>query len=476
MYKNLINGRLVEGKGKEFTVYNPENGKAIASLNGLNQEQTEEVLNAANDAFKTWSQLSLNEREKYILKFADVIESHKDKIVELLIEESGKTYGNACEDYHMLPDCLRYYIAEARAAKDEIIPDYDNKHINMIIKKPLGVVVGYLAWNFPLLNVGYKLGPILASGCTCIIKPSSQTPLSTLYIGELAIEAGIPAGVINIVTGDDYVVGTILNESKIPQMITLIGSSFTGRKIMQQAATSIKHYSLELGGSAPVIIAKDADVEKAATCVVNGKTGNAGQVCVAPNRIFVHKDIKERFLEKATDMLSDIAYGSGKYEAPGIHMQPMSSMKAVENMESLVKDAVEKGAVLVCGGKRLDREGYFFEPTILTGITKDMRVYKEEIFGPIIAISDMDDSDDLAVLANDTEYGLAAYLYTSSLDMGLSLSRKIDAGDVCVNEPCFCYNLPHGGCKQSGIGKDCSTFSLDEYYYIQRISIALKEN
>ncbi|MRM88997.1 aldehyde dehydrogenase family protein [Faecalicatena contorta] len=472
--KNYMNGKLVDGKGKKFTVYNPENGEAITDITGIDKKQTEEVLAAAQAAFITWSALSLNKREKYILKFVNVIEAHKDKIVEMLIEETGKTYGNAIEDYQMLPDCLRYFISEAKAQKDEMIPDYDNKHINMIIKKPRGVIVGYLAWNFPLLNVGYKLGPVLASGCTCILKPSSQTPITTLYIGELAIEAGIPAGVVNIITGDNSVVGTVLNESTIPQMITLIGSSFTGKKIMQQAATSIKYYSLELGGNAPVIVAADADVEKAATCVVNGKTGNAGQVCVAPNRVFVHKHIKEKFIKKAVEMLSNITYGSGKPQGEGLYMQPMSSMKAVENMEELVKDAVEKGATVLSGGKKADRAGYFFEPTLLTGVTKEMRVYKEEIFGPIIPVIEMDDTDDLKALANDTEYGLAAYLYTTSLNMGLSLSREIDAGTVCVNEPFFCYNLPHGGCKQSGIGKDCSTFSLEEYYFVQRISIVIE--
>lgn len=471
--KNYINGQLVTGNGAEFKVYNPVNGSEIMAIKGIDKAQTEEVLNAAQTAFESWSQLSISEREGYILKLADVIEANKEKIVNMLIEETGKTYGNAVEDYQMLPNCLRFFISEEKSRKDELIADYNDKHINMIIKKPLGVVVGYLAWNFPLLNVGYKLGPVLASGCTCILKPSAQTPITTLFIGELAKEAGLPDGVLNIITGDNDVVGTTLNESKIPQMITLIGSTFTGKTIMKQAATSIKHFSLELGGNAPVIVTKDADIEKAVRCVVNGKTGNAGQVCVAPNRIFVHKDQYETFVEKAASRLTNIEYGSGKSDAAFL-MQPMSSMKAVHNMEAFVADAVEKGAVVVSGGKRVEGNGYFFEPTILTGVTKEMRVYQEEIFGPIIPIISYDDQDDLAALANDTEYGLAAYVYTNSLDIGLELSRKIDAGTVCVNEPFFCYNLPHGGCKQSGIGKDCSIYSLDEYYYVQRITYAIK--
>lgn len=351
--KNYINGQLVTGNGAEFKVYNPVNGSEIMAIKGIDKAQTEEVLNAAQTAFESWSQLSISEREGYILKLADVIEANKEKIVNMLIEETGKTYGNAVEDYQMLPNCLRFFISEEKSRKDELIADYNDKHINMIIKKPLGVVVGYLAWNFPLLNVGYKLGPVLASGCTCILKPSAQTPITTLFIGELAKEAGLPDGVLNIITGDNDVVGTTLNESKIPQMITLIGSTFTGKTIMKQAATSIKHFSLELGGNAPVIVTKDADIEKAVRCVVNGKTGNAGQVCVAPNRIFVHKDQYETFVEKAASRLTNIEYGSGKSDAAFL-MQPMSSMKAVHNMEAFVADAVEKGAVVVSGGKRVE--------------------------------------------------------------------------------------------------------------------------
>lgn len=209
------------------------------------------------------SHLSLKEREGYILKFAGLIEANRDKIIDIIIAETGKSYEGAEEDFQMLPDCLRYYNEEVKTMPGTMLPDLHNQHVNMIIRKPLGVVVGYLAWNFPLLNLGYKLGPILASGCTCILKPSSQTPIATMYVGQLAVEAGIPAGVINIVVGDNDIVGTIFNESSIPQMITLIGSSKTGAKVMQQGAASIKRYSLELGGNAPAIVMKDADIENA---------------------------------------------------------------------------------------------------------------------------------------------------------------------------------------------------------------------
>lgn len=472
VFKNYINGKNVLGEGKTISVYNPVNGEVITEFKGISPKQAEETLNAAEKAFEKWSALSMSEREKYILKYVEVIEKHREELIDMLIEETGKTYVNAESDYQMLPDCLRYFMNEVKTLNGEIIPDYKDEHINMIIRKPLGVVVGYLAWNFPLLNVGYKLGPVLASGCTCILKPSSQTPLTTLYLGELAIEAGFPEGVINIVTGDNNLVGKVFNESQIPQMITLIGSSQTGRRIIQESSTSIKHYSLELGGNAPVIVMKDADVLDAAKKVAEGKINNCGQVCVAPNRIFVHQEVKNKFIEEITKYFETVEYGSGK-ENGKVLVAPLSSMKAVEAMESLVEDAIRKGAKVIIGGKRVNRQGYFFEPTILTGITKEMRVYKEEIFGPILPIIEYTDSDDIETLANDTEYGLAAYIYTNNLSKALNLAKNIDAGSVNVNEPYYQYNLPHGGCKQSGIGKDCSKYSLEEYFYIQRISIKL---
>ena len=468
--RNYINGKAVRGEGKNITVYNPANGTVIAEFPGVTADQAKEALEAASHAFKSWSVLPMQDRERYILRYADILESHREEIIQRLIEETGKTYTNAESDYQMLSDCLCYFIREMKSMQGQLLPDYEDKHISMIIRKPLGVVVGYLAWNFPLLNAGYKLGPALAAGCT--LKPSSLTPLTTLYLGELSIEAGMPAGVINILAGDSQSVGKTLNESSIPQMITLIGSSETGKKVIRQSATSIKHYSLELGGNAPVIVMKDADVCDAARKVADGKISNGGQVCVAPNRIFVHKEIIRKFTDEIQGYLNAVKFGSGK-ENGNIIVPPLASQGAVENMEALVADAVGKGAEIKAGGKRKELPGYYFEPTLLTGVTSEMRVYKEEIFGPIIPIIEFTDEDNLQEMANDTEYGLAAYIYTNSLSDALNLSRKIDAGSVNVNEPCYQFNLPHGGCKQSGIGKDCSVFSLEEYFYIQRISIAL---
>lgn len=468
--RHLINGKMVCGEGTEIRVINPSDETQITCFKGASKKQALEALNAADEAFKKWSALSISEREKHILSFADAIKRHKDEIIDVLIKETGKPYVTAIYDYNMINDCLHFFDEERKRLNDTIIPDYEDKHLSMVIKKPVGVVVGYLAWNFPLLNLGYKLGPILASGCTCVLKPSSNTPLASLMIGQAAKEAGIPDGVINIIAGSSGEIACAMNESTIPSMITLIGSSETGCNIIRESATSIKHYSLELGGSAPVIVMKDADVAAAGRMTADGKFGNCGQVCVAPNRIFVHESKKDEFIKAVLEYVDVIVLGSGKDEGE-VLMGPLINERALKNMQELVKDAVDKGAKVVCGGKRADRAGWFFEPTVLDNVTKEMRVYNEEIFGPIMPILTFGDGDNVSSLANDTKYGLAAYLYTKDISAAIEVSRKIDSGNVCVNEPFYNFNLPHGGCKQSGVGKDCSRISLEEYFYDQRITI-----
>lgn len=465
MYQMTICGKSVDGRGNLLHVYNPVTGKILADYRAASPSQCEESLKAAQQAFPLWSSLSIEQREKYILEFASRLEEERESIIELLILETGKPRENAEYDFDMLPNCLRFYIEEMKRLYGRIIPDYSGDHLNLTIYTPLGVVVGYLAWNFPLLNLGYKLGPVLASGCTCVLKPSSETPLSALRVGEIIREC-LPAGVANIVAGPSRELAPVMNSSTIPKLITLIGSSSTGRNIIRESATSIKHYSLELGGNAPAVVMNDADIESAALCITDGKFSNAGQVCVAPNRIFVHQDILREFTAAIMKHTKNISLESCSGQ---IQMGPLSSERAVKNMEFLVKDALDKGAVLAFGGKR-KQPGYYFEPTVLTNVTKKMRVYTEEIFGPILPIISFSDQEDICTLANDTEYGLTAYLYTSSLSTAMQFSKNIIAGSICINEPYYHYNLPHGGLKESGIGKDCSAYSLEDYLSIKRIS------
>ena len=471
MYKNYINGGLAEGLGGRQDIINPATEKTAGSLLKANAAQAEEALRAAENAFKSWSRLSLNQRGSWMLKLADAAENEKEKVLDILMSETGKPLDNAAYDFNMLIDCLRYYIEEAKRLNGAIIPDYDDNFRNMVIRQPLGVVVGYLAWNFPLLNLGYKLGPVLASGCTCVLKPSSATPLATMYIGEIAQKIGFPAGVFNILAGPAAELSEAMNGSGIPRMITLIGSTQTGKTIIKQSADTIKRYSLELGGNAPAIIMEDYDAADAAKKLVDLKFGNCGQVCVSPNRVFVHENIYDSFIESVLKYTSNITLGWGREK--GAVMGPMISGEFRDRMTELVKDAERNGGKILCGGKIPGgkKEGFYFMPTVIGGVTESMRVYKEEIFGPIMPCLTFSSTEEVIARANDTEYGLASYLFTNDINKAFTVAEGLEFGTVCVNEPFYAYNLPHGGIKESGVGKDCSSYSLEEYYYLKRISI-----
>ncbi len=466
--KQYINGSLVAGAGNPMHVYNPATGQEIVSFEGASSAQALEALEAAQHAFEEWSTLSISQREKHILRLADAIESHRDQVVDTLIAETGKPMATALYDFNMLVDCLRYFNEEMKRMHGQIINDYDNSHTNLIFRRPIGVVAAYLAWNFPLLNVGYKLGPILASGCTCVLKPASITPLSTLLIGRIAADINFPQGVINIISGSRDICEA-MNHSPIPSMLTLIGSSTTGREIISQSASSVKRFSLELGGNAPVIIMDDADIDTVARLTVRQKFDNCGQVCVSPNRIYVPRAQLETFLSAAADETSNLTLTC--FEGHGQPVGPMSSADARERVEALVTDAVEKGARLVIGGRRPDHSGYYYYPTILADVTRSMRVYQEEIFGPVMPVIAYGPEEDVVRLANDTEYGLAGYLYTHNMEKAQEVASGMRFGSVCINEPFYAFNLPHGGVKESGIGKDCSHFSLEEYLEVRRVSI-----
>lgn len=471
-YKMLINGQLVNSK-TTFDVINPATEAVIAQVPDIEPAQIEQVIESSDKAFKTWSKTSLAEREKVILEYAKLLEANKDDIIDTLIEETGKPLDNAEYDFGMLVTCLKFFVEEAKRLDTPVINDPDGRFQHYIMRQPLGVVVGYLAWNFPLLNVGYKLGPALAAGCTSIIKPSQATPLATLKVAALAIEAGIPAGVVNVITSNNYDVTNPLLTSDTTSLFTMIGSTRAGVGAMKTACTNVKHFSVELGGNAPVIVYDDAELEKAAKDIVNLKFGNSGQVCVSPNRVFVHKSVYSKFLDIAKSHASGIKLAAGRVD--GHVMGPVINAKECNRILGLVESACEQGAKLELGGKRADKPGYFVEPTILSDVSLDMQVAKDEIFGPILPVIPFDDSSDILALANENEYGLSAYVYTTNLKRGLQAAEQIKSGSVCINEAHYSVQLPHGGLKQSGVGKDCSRYSLQEYLTLKRVSVLVND-
>jgi succinate-semialdehyde dehydrogenase/glutarate-semialdehyde dehydrogenase/succinate-semialdehyde dehydrogenase len=456
----VINGAAAEAPGT-FEVLNPATSEVIGLVPEIDEAGIEAALGAAKKGFSVWSRKSPAERRAIILKYADILEREKERIVALLIEETGKPQDNAEYDFGMLTTCLRFFVEEAERLDQPVLHDPDGRFLHYMQRQPLGVVVGMLAWNFPLLNVGYKIGPALAAGCSAIIKPSSVTPLASLEVAYLAKEAGIPDGVVNMITSTDHGVTEGLLKSDIPSLVTMIGSTRGGLEVMRSACTTVKHFSVELGGNAPVLVYPDADIKDAAEKVVGLKFANCGQVCVSPNRCFVHESVYDEFVQYA------------KAEAARTEIGPLASDKARAFVLGLVESAAAAGAKVVCGGKAVDGPGYFMEPTVLSDVTTGMQVAKDEIFGPVLPIIKYTDTDDEIALANDTEYGLAAYVFTKGLTNALKAANGIQAGSVCVNEPHYSVQLPHGGLKQSGVGKDCSRYSIEEYMTLKRVSILI---
>lgn len=458
LYPMLINGEKVS-TAASFDVINPSTGDVLGQAPELDAEAIQLTLNSAEAGFKAWSVKSAAERKAVILRYAEILEENSERIIALLRAETGKPQDNAEYDFGMLGNCLRFFVEEVERLDQPVLHDPDGRFMHYMLRQPLGVCVGMLAWNFPLLNVAYKIGPALAAGCSVILKPSPDTPLASLEVAYLAKEAGLPDGVINMVTGRDHEMMKNMLKSDIPSMVTMIGSTRGGLEVMNASCSSIKHFSVELGGNTPVVVYPDADVVDAANKVVDLKFANCGQVCVSPNRCFVHESVYDDFVHAAKARVAEVQMG------------PLISERARAYVLELVESAVADGAVVACGGHAKEEPGFFMEPTLLVNVDRRMKVAYEEIFGPVLPIIKFTDADDEIALANDTQYGLAAYVFTTNLKKGLRAARDIQAGSVCVNEPHYSVQLPHGGLKQSGVGKDCSRYSLEEYLTLKRVSV-----
>lgn len=471
-YFQYINGTLMEGKGAEKAVICPGNDKVAGKFHMASPTQAEEALQAAQEAFPIWSKMPLEERGIWIEKLQNAIAEKEEELIKLVMLETGKLRAHADFEPGQIIRYLKFFLEEAKCSYDEGICDVTGgKGVFYAVREPLGVVVCALAWNFPLHNMATKLGPILASGCTAVIKPATQTPLSALYLGEILAGISFPKGVINIIAGKADEIGATLCKSPIPAMVTMIGSTKGGLQMIQDSTSTVKRFSMELGGDAPVIVTPTANVQEAAAHTMNGKICDAGQTCVSPQRAIVHRSVYHHFVDACLALAERTVCGTLEEEAD---MDPMISHAAADRMEFLVKDAVEKGAKVLCGGRRPDKEeGSYFLPTILCDTTRDMLVRKEEIFGPILVVMQYDTPEEAIRMANDTEYGLSSYVWSADLNEAAALTKGLQFGIVNVNGPGTNASLPHGGCKNSGIGKDGSRYALEEYYYIKGIRVKL---
>jgi succinate-semialdehyde dehydrogenase/glutarate-semialdehyde dehydrogenase len=472
-YKRLyIGGALRDAQGgARRAVVCPGNEEVVGEVAWAGRTDAEGALAAAELGFRDWSSRSLKERGEWMYRLREGIAAREEDLRLAVMYEMGKPWEATAEDYETVVNALDWYAQEMRRTRDVILPDVENTHRHEVISQPVGVVAAFLAWNFPLLNVGFKLGPALAAGCSIILRPSSSSPLSAYILGEICNQVGFPAGVVNILCGPADPVAAAISSSTIPRLVTMIGSSETGRRLIRESATSIKRMSMELGGNAPVLIFPDADLQSAAGEVAALKFGNCGQICVAPNRIFVHREISGWFQELLHQRACQVVTGFGRESRAT--MGPLIDAKARERVHGLVTEAVRDGAQLVCGGRMPPggEKGFFYPPSILRDVTSGMRVAREEIFGPVAPLIEFTDEESAVREANRTEYGLVAYLYTQDVSRCRRIAEALEFGEVMVNGFKYSIYLPHGGIKESGIGKDCSQWALDDYLVKKRITI-----
>ncbi len=469
-----IDGKLCEAaSGKRHEVICPGTEEVIATIAWAGRADAEAALDAAERGFKFWSKMPIAKRTVVIKRLRELVVRDADKLREAVMFEHGKTWEQAEEDVTSLLNALHYYPEEMLRLRGEILPDADGTHEHKLIYEPLGVTVAYLAWNFPLLNLAFKLGPALASGCSVIIRPSTETPVSALMVGALCAEAGVPAGVVNILTGPSSELGQVLSGSPIPRLLSLIGSTATGCRIIADGATSIKRHAMELGGNAPALVFADADLDLAAGLVAALKFSNTGQICVTPNRVLVEQSVFDAFASRVVKHAQNVKLGHGR--GSGATTGPLVSASARERIESWVNEAVGQGAVVLHGGKRPAAfpKGFYYEPTVLKNVTPKMRLCCDEIFGPVISLLPFKDEADALAQANATDAGLSSYVFSRDHARALRVSAALEFGEVMVNGVKYNIDLPHGGIKQSGVGHDCSHLSLNDYLTIKRITTAL---
>ncbi|WP_420400490.1 aldehyde dehydrogenase family protein [Flagellimonas sp.] len=471
--KLYIDGKLSEAADqKKFEVICPATEEPIATIAWANQVDTQRALIAAQEGFEFWSQLPLQERLDWIDKLRNKLIENEELLRSSIMYEMGKIWEGSGEDFTSIINSLQYYSEEIKKRNDIAIDDKEGTHVHHLKQQPLGVAVAFLAYNFPLLNLGFKLGPALAAGCSIILKPSEFSPLSAYIIGELCQEINFPKGVINIICGDVKEVGIPLCESKIPRLVTMIGSTETAQKLIQQSSkTSIKRYSMECGGNAPFIVFEDANMDLAVNTGAALKIGNSGQICVAPNRFFVQESVINDFCDGMVTKFKNAKIGFGRENKPD--MGPLTNEASVEKVHSIIIKAITQGGELLFGGRPIEGTGFYFEPTVIK-LDNRAEVLNHEIFGPVALIVPFKTKEEAIALANNTDAGLASYVFSENKETLNYFADKLEFGEVQLNGVKYDIYLPHGGVKNSGIGVDCSTYALDDYLIKKRVSLALQ--
>ncbi|WP_282609485.1 NADP-dependent succinate-semialdehyde dehydrogenase [Pelagibius sp. Alg239-R121] len=467
-----IDGKWLDAdSGDTVEVTNPANGDVIATIPRMGADETRAAIDAANRAWPAWRALTAKERATILRKWFNLVIENADDLALLMTSEQGKPLAEAKGEVVYGASFIEWFAEEARRVYGDTIPQHQTDKRIVVIKQPIGVVASITPWNFPIAMITRKCAPALAAGCPVVIKPAELTPLSAFALAELAERAGVPAGIINVVTGKSSDIGGEMTSNPIVRKLSFTGSTRVGKLLMEQCAGTVKKVSMELGGNAPFIVFDDADLDAAVEGAMISKFRNAGQTCVCANRIFVQDSVYDAFAEKLTAAVKELSVGAG-VEA-GVTQGPLINIAAVAKVEEHVTDAMAKGAKVAVGGGRHALGGSFFEPTVLTDVTTDMKVTHEETFGPLAPLFRFKTEDEVVEMANDTEFGLAAYFYAKDLGRVWRVAEALESGMVGVNTGLISTEVaPFGGVKESGIGREGSKYGMDDFLEVKYICMA----
>jgi succinate-semialdehyde dehydrogenase/glutarate-semialdehyde dehydrogenase len=473
----FINGQWCEASdGRTYGVINPATEEVLAEVAYGNRSDAKRALEAAHKAMQSWMKLTPYDRAKVLKKTADLMRERADTIARTLTMEQGKPVAEAKAEVLHSADTFEWFAEEGKRAYGQVIPNSVAGKRHLTIKHPVGVVYAISPWNFPVTLQVRKIAPALAAGCAIVCRPASQTPLCLIQVFECMIDAGLPPGVANLIIGPAQEMTDEFLESPLCRKISFTGSTEVGKLLMRGAADGLKRLSLELGGHAPFIVFPDADPEVGAKIAVMGKFRNNGQVCIAPSRFFVHKDVEKKFTEAAVEFARALKMGNGL--DAGVEVGPMFEKKALASTQALIDDARQSGAQVLTGGKKSDRfdRGYFFEPTVLRNLNPNARMLVEEPFAPVMPLLDFSKLDDVIAAANNTRYGLAAYVFTNDLTVAFKMAEGLEAGIIGINDPVPATpQCPFGGMKESGLGRELAHEGLEAYLETKYLAIKLRD-
>jgi succinate-semialdehyde dehydrogenase/glutarate-semialdehyde dehydrogenase len=462
--------------GRTLGVINPATEEVLADIAYGGRAETRRAVEAAQRALSGWMKLSAWDRAKVLKKTAELMRERADAIARTLTLEQGKPLPESKAEVLHSADTFEWFAEEGKRAYGQLIPNSAPGKRHVTLKHPVGVVGAISPWNFPVTLQARKIAPALAAGCTIVSKPASQTPLCLVQVFECLIEAGLPPGVANLVMGPAQEIADEFLENPVVRKISFTGSTEVGKQLMKGAADQVKRLSLELGGHAPFIVFPDADPEAGAKIAVTGKFRNNGQVCISPSRFYVHKDVEKKFTEAAVEFAKKLKLGNGL--DAGVEVGPMFEQRAMENTLGLVEDARKRGARILTGGKRSERfpKGYFFEPTVLTALPPETKMLTEEPFAPVMPVLDFSKIDDVIRAANNTRYGLAAYVFTNDLTVAWRMAEWLESGIIGINDPVPATpQCPFGGMKESGLGRELGHEGLEAYLETKYVSFKLRD-